>query len=259
MSSPNYQMENPLKLADYKFKSYHKAKGISSLFAFVFSIVIYISIFYIFGLSPSAFRNTNLFVISNILILIIAADCISSSSSSKDQNRDIYDEYALHSQASWGNTTTTTTAAVEAAASSLEIVTNIISKEEEISFLELEEKEEDVADEKNNKIPERALEVAKIEPETDSTMKMMEPKPKPKPKPIRRSRSDEVKSVTYNDKKSNLQRSMTKKQDEPVAKENEFSTMSDEELNRRVEEFIQKFNRQIRLQDVRNSQVLEYE
>ncbi|XP_022777270.1 uncharacterized protein LOC111318662 [Durio zibethinus] len=261
-------MENPVK--PHKFKNYQKANGMS--FAFLFSIVIYISIFYIFSLSPSTlFSNTKFwFVISNTLILIIAAD-YGAFSSSKDQKRDLYEEYALHSQTRRRST----------AASFVphpEIVTKSIPKEEESLK---EKKKEDVADQKKNEIPERIVEVVKIEPKTDNSQ-AESPQPehpmkadneacdqvinkkKIEPKTIRRSKSDKVKRATFDDK-NNLQRSKTEKhepsakQNEFPAEENEFSTMSDEELNRRVEEFIQNFNRQIRLQGARNRQLLEYE
>ncbi|XVE51633.1 hypothetical protein DITRI_Ditri02bG0057400 [Diplodiscus trichospermus] len=251
-------MENPEKLS-HKSKNYQKATGISSFFAFLFSILIYISIFYIFSLSPSAiFSNTKFwFVISNTLIFIIAAD-YSAFSSSKDQNRDVHEEYTLHSQVRRGS--------APAAASSFvpqydEILRKSIPKEEE----SLEEKmKEDVADEKNNiEIPERILEVvtetdhnsqAKSQQEVHPAKKA-DNKKKIEPKTVRRSKSGKVKRMTFNDEKKNLQRSKTEnhepiiKDDNFPAEENEFSTMSNEELNRRVEEFIQNFKGQIRLQE----------
>lgn len=222
-------METPPKLA-HKFKSFFKAKRLS--FSFIFSILIYISTFYIFTLSSpynsAVFSNTNFwFVVANAFILIIAADYVAFSSSNKDKKRDLHKEYAFFFQ--------------------YPKIVNL--KEEESLELELGEQIlEDVGtdDRKNNKI---LLEVVEIEgpDETDHHTKMkMEPKPM-----IKRSKSDEVKRVTYyyNDdmkKNNNLQRSKTEKHEQPVAKENdEFSTMSDKELNRRVEEFIRKFNRQI--------------
>ena len=264
-------MENPVKI--HKSKNYYKAKGMS-FFAFLFSIIIYISIFYIFSLSPSTlFSNTKfLFAISNTLILIIAAD-YGAFSSSKDQKRDLYEEYALHSQARRSST---------AAASSFvsqypEFVKKSIPKEEE----SLKEKKKEDEVKKMNEIPERILEVVKIEPETDNFQaksqqehlmksvneacdQAINPK-KIEPKTILRRKSDKVKRVTFNDKKNNLKRSKTEnhepsaKENEFPAEENEFSTMSDEELNRRVEEFIQNFNREIRLQGAKNRQLLEYE
>lgn len=39
-------------------------------------------------------------------------------------------------------------------------------------------------------------------------------------------------------------------EEEASKEDNEFEGMTDEELNRRVEEFIERFNRRIRLQDL---------
>ncbi|XP_039038357.1 uncharacterized protein LOC120175874 [Hibiscus syriacus] len=170
------------------------------------------------------------FAISNTLILIIAADYCAFASS-KDPKPDLYDEYVLHGQARRTHITA--------------VPVPVPSFFEESSPKE----EEDVADQKKNEIPVRI---------SDDKLHQQHPM-KPdneacdhqtiKPRTIRRSKSDKVKRVACRGRENNLQRSKTEKLDEPVGKEkasieedqNEFSTMSDEELNRRVEEFIRKF------------------
>ncbi|KAE8659620.1 putative Serine-threonine protein kinase, plant-type [Hibiscus syriacus] len=272
-------MENPVK--SQKSKTYRK---VVAPFAFLFSIVVYASIFYVFSFSPSTLFNDNKFwfVISNTLILIIAAD-YGAFSSSKDQKRDFYEDYELHSQAT--RRTTTTAAAASFVSQYSEIAKKSLPMEEETTWKD-KYKEDYHVTQTNNEIPEKILEVVEIEPRIDnfqakSTTQKQEvaapmkvvadnvtcchhrviKKKKTEPKTIQRSKSDRVKHVkALNDKKGVLHRSKTEKQhDEPSATDDEFSIMSNEELNMRVEEFIERFNREIRLQGVRNRQVLESE
>lgn len=273
MAKPPYLEEDCMK--HYKANDHihtYKSNSYLSFLASLFSLFIYISIFYIFNLSPYTLFNSNIFwfFMSNTLILIIAADYGAFSSSK--QKHDLYEDYVKHSQARNHVTPSSRVPRYEQ-----QVDKQCINPKQELGGKLLHEKKETLTEDQNSEIiPERVLEiVAQNEPKKPSECSN-EKKQKPvlllkadedgykefeeeKAKPARinygRSKSDRfhgsVKGVVVDERKnSTVRRSETMKQVEAakVEEENEFSKMTNEDLNRRAEEFIQKFNRQIRLQ-----------
>ncbi|XP_021834281.1 uncharacterized protein LOC110774063 [Prunus avium] len=230
----------------YKPKEYYpkNAKGMSFL-AFFFSICIYISIFYIFNLSLSTlFRNTKFwFAISNTLILIIAAD-YGAFSSSKDNKQDqhLSQEYMIHRQARSVSSFVSQYPEIAFKKSSCP------NKQSEVEVDDMRAKNEEVADTQNKVVQEKSVvHVSKGDDQNKGC-----DRENVAAKTYQRSKSEKTKTkraVIDERKKDILRRSDDEKKYEPnTVEDNEFSVLSDEELNRRVEEFIQRFNKQIRRQ-----------
>ncbi|KAK7359466.1 hypothetical protein VNO77_01426 [Canavalia gladiata] len=254
MANPPFLQEDCVKYNKPKDHT-PKAKGLSFSAASILSLIIYITIFYILNLSPYTLFNNHIFwfLMSNTLILIIAADYGAFSSS---KQKHLYDEeYHVSSYVPKYQ----------------RVDKKCITPKQEVSEKMLKEINKYTIT-KNIDVPERLIEVVaqndpKKHSEYSNEKKLLPPlldvddsfrACERKPIPVRiykRSKSDRshrIKRVVIDESVKRMRKPTTMEVEAKVEEENEFTTMTNEELNRRVEEFIMKFNRQIRLQAIRN-------
>ncbi|KAI9120570.1 hypothetical protein K1719_007603 [Acacia pycnantha] len=308
MSKTPYLMGDTMVMKPFKPKDHtRKANKGFTFMASVFSFFICTSIFYLLNHSPdnlNSLFNNNIFwfVMSNALILILAADYEAFSSHSNKTHQDHYEEHVKHSQASRNYYVTTPSSYGVVPTSKYEqvdekpcvsVVDDHVPPKQELLQEKMKKKKEITVLEHHEieLVPERVLEIV---PQNDTKKSASSSRLSSKKKPVQddssniracegrtslyeagravgRSKSDRYghvkKRVVIDEGKNRvIRRADTMKVEEARVEEennynynnnNEFSSMSNEELNRRVEEFIQRFNRQIRLQAVRNSVVHE--
>lgn len=229
-------------------------KGMPYL-AFVFSIFIYTSVYYAFDISPSTlFSNTKFwFIISNTLILIIAAD-YGAFSSQKKKQPDFYEEYST--QRSRPRPVWEAAAAAPMAVYVREVNDEEKPQEKTVQMVEPENGEEGKEKVALEDGPSEKSEGTCNEGKTEGGINDREDESSND-----RSTEEDNSVSEENDEVEEEKRVImieerkgdgSEECDERNGEESdEFSAMSDEELNRRVEEFILKLKRQIRLQGVR--------
>ncbi|ESQ52060.1 hypothetical protein EUTSA_v10017803mg [Eutrema salsugineum] len=273
VETPNFEPNKPKK---QQYNIY------TSLLPILLSISTYILIFYVLDVSPSSIFNDTkiLFLISNALILIIAADY---GAFTEKENHDFYGEYRAAMRSDVRENPRPKNSGYEVSLTE-EIKKRerqekpVIAKEMRRGLLhkeaEVPEKTVHVVSEKQP----RKIAIQKYEPTTDqitasngetcNARKLVSPKPygrsksdkarterrryreiKHRPKSYDRSQSDSSKWMVVHKGKNKAEEAEEKW--ENVREESEeFAKMSNEELNRRVEDFIQRFNRDIKRQSV---------
>lgn len=272
---PSYMIENP-KFEPYKPKK--RRYYSSSMLSIFLSIFIYILIFYVFEVSPSSiFKDTKvLFFISNTLIIIIAADY---GAFSDKESHDFYSEYtaataAVRSRADYYSPIPVSRQGENSRDVEIKNPKDVETKNPK----EEEEEEEPMVKEivgvsppekiirvVNEEKPRDVLAIENYKQVCDQTVASEEAcdarnhvnpnKPygrskSDKPRRKRRSEGKETKRKSYGRRKSDSSKWMVvpEKWENVEEESEEFSKMSNEELNKRVEDFIQRFNKQIRSQ-----------
>lgn len=252
-----------------KAKPYHSsnnskpptARKISISILVISLPVLYVSLLHI---PPSAlFKDTTFwFLMSNSIIIIIATD--SGVFSSSSETGDLYEEFIKHSRARSAclvveppPRTISIESPKEVVPAPTQLDVTVDEKmvvRENNSVLQLEKPVNKSVGVEEKSFPRPVVEVDKsiVVYEKPPALQSVTEKKDHQMLPLQRSVTERRNNQSFvgSGGHSNfpLQRSITEKRNHQFLEENEYSKLSDEELNEKVEEFIRRFNREIRLQ-----------
>ncbi|KAG2320627.1 hypothetical protein Bca52824_013840 [Brassica carinata] len=253
------------------FKPQKRYYHSSSLLSILLSIFTYVLIFYVFEVSPSSvFKDTKvLFFICNTLILIITVDY---GAFTGKERHDFYGEYTAVATAmrrradnytpvpvfTYGenarqhNSKNRKDVEIKNTNEEEPMVKDIVCVSSPPEKIVSEEKSrEDVAIEEYKPVNEKsAVNEENCKARNHVNRKSYGRTKSDKPRRVKITEDTKAKRKSYRRSESDSSKWMVASQKwENVEEESdEFSKMSTEELNKRVEDFIQRFNRQIRLQ-----------